>query len=239
MKKLVIPFTLVAIIVGLFEQSKSKPNIYVLCIAIVIFMFGIMKLSTKIPSKIKKKRRKKMLIKGDKVSVLDDAIDGIVIEVKGAEVTIETTDGFNLTFKSNELIKIGSGNTMNFSFNKSQVISEKEVTKPNYINKEKKNKKELPVPEFDLHIEKLVKNYKAMNNYDILTKQLDTAKYHIEFAIRNRIPKIVFIHGVGEGVLKSDLDFLLGRYDNIVFQDANYQKYGQGATEVYFKQNVK
>ena len=51
MKKLVIPFTLVAIIVGLFEQSKDKPNIYVLCIAIVLFMFGIMKLSTKIPSK--------------------------------------------------------------------------------------------------------------------------------------------------------------------------------------------
>ena len=177
--------------------------------------------------------------KGDKVSVLDDAIDGIVIEVNGLDVTIETTDGFSLTFKSKELITIDKGNSMNFSFNKNQVIGEKEVVKPNYINKEKKNKKELPVPEFDLHIEKLVKNYKAMNNYDILTKQLGTAKYHIEFAIRNRIPKIVFIHGVGEGVLKSDLDFLLGRYDNVSFQDANYQKYGQGATEVYFKQNVK
>lgn len=176
--------------------------------------------------------------KGDKVSVLDDAIDGIVIEVKGSEVTIETVDGFNLTFNSNELIKIGES-PMDFRFNKNQVISEKEVAKPNYINKEKKNKKEIPVPEFDLHIEKLVKNHKSMNNYDILTKQMDTAKYHIEFAIKNRIPKIVFIHGVGEGVLKSDLDFLLGRYDNISFQDANYQKYGQGATEVYFRQNVK
>jgi dsDNA-specific endonuclease/ATPase MutS2 len=180
-----------------------------------------------------------MLNKGDKVSVLDDAIDGIVVEVKGSEVTIETTDGFNLTFKSNELIKIESGNTMNFSFNKSQVISEKEVAKPNYINKEKKSKKEIPVPEFDLHIEKLVKNHKSMNNYDILNKQIETAQHHVEFAIRNRIPKIVFIHGVGEGVLKSDLDFLLGRYENVVFQDANYQKYGQGATEVYFKQNAK
>jgi dsDNA-specific endonuclease/ATPase MutS2 len=177
--------------------------------------------------------------KGDKVSVLDDAIDGVVIEINGLDVTIETTDGFNLTFKSKELITIDKGNSMNFSFNKNQVIGEKEVAKPNYINKEKKNKKELPVPDFDLHIEKLVKNYKAMNNYDILTKQLDTAKYHIEFAIRNRIPKIVFIHGVGEGVLKSELDFLLGRYENVLFQDANYQKYGQGATEVYFKQNVK
>lgn len=180
-----------------------------------------------------------MLNKGDKVSVLDDAIDGIVVEVKNNEVTIETTDGFNLTFKRSELIKIGSSNEMNFTFNKSQIISEKEVAKPNYINKEKKNKKEIPPPEFDLHIEKLVKSYKGMNNYDILTLQMETAKRHIEFSIRNRIPKIVFIHGVGEGVLKSELDFMLGRYENITFQDGNYQKYGLGATEVYFKQNVK
>ncbi|HNP34098.1 MAG TPA: DNA mismatch repair protein MutS [Flavobacterium sp.] len=180
-----------------------------------------------------------MLNKGDKVSVLDDAIDGIVVEVKGTDVIIETTDGFNLTFKSSELIKIENSDTMNVNFNKSRIISEKEVAKPNYTNTEKKNKKEAPVPEFDLHIEKLVKNHKSLSNFDILNIQIDTAKYHIEFAIKNRIPKIVFIHGVGEGVLKSDLDFLLGRYDNIIFQDANYQKYGQGATEVYFKQNAK
>ncbi len=78
-----------------------------------------------------------------------------------------------------------------------------------------------------------------MNNFEILNLQSETAKRHIEFAIRNRIPKIVFIHGVGEGILKSELDFLLGRYDNISFQDANYQKYGVGATEVYIKQNLK
>jgi len=180
-----------------------------------------------------------MLTKGDKVSVLDDAIDGIVVEVKGTEVTIETTDGFNMTYKSNELIIIEGSQAMNFSFNKNQVISEKEVIKPNYSNKEKKSKKEMPVPDFDLHIEKLVKSYKGMSNYEILTFQMETAKKHIEFAIRNRIPRIVFIHGVGDGVLKSEIDFMLGRYDNITFQDANYQKYGLGATEIYFKQNVK
>ena len=78
-----------------------------------------------------------------------------------------------------------------------------------------------------------------MSNYDILTLQTDTAKRHIDFAIRNRIPKIVFIHGVGEGVLKSELDFLFGRYENIDFKDGNYQKYGQGATEVFIKQSTK
>ena len=78
-----------------------------------------------------------------------------------------------------------------------------------------------------------------MSNYDILTLQSETAKKHIDFAIRNRIPKIVLIHGVGEGILKSELDFMLGRYEMITFQDANYQKYGLGATEVYFKQSAK
>jgi hypothetical protein len=33
-------------------------------------------------------------------------------------------------------------------------------------------------------------------------------------------------------VLKAELDFLLGRYDNIAFKKAIIKKYGQGATEV-------
>jgi len=176
---------------------------------------------------------------GDKVSVLDDAIDGVVVKINGDTITIETTDGFPLSFKTKELIKIGNADAMTLNFNKNEVIKVKEVSKPNYTNKEKKSKKEVPVPEFDLHIEKLVKNYKSMSNYDILTLQSETAKKHIDFAIRNRIPKIVLIHGVGEGILKSELDFMLGRYEMITFQDANYQKYGLGATEVYFKQNTK
>lgn len=174
---------------------------------------------------------------GDKVSVLDDDIDGVVVSVKNQEVTIDTSDGFLLTFQAKELIKIGNSAAIDFNFSKAKVISEKEISKPNYINKEKKSKKEVPVPDFDLHIEKLVKNYKSMSNYEILTIQTETAKKHIDFAIRNRIPKIVLIHGVGDGVLKSEINFMLGRYDGVTFQDANYQKYGLGATEVYFKQN--
>lgn len=181
-----------------------------------------------------------MFNKGDKVTVLDDAIDGVVLSVKNNTVTIATTDGFELDFEANELIKMGNAD-MNFNFagqNLNQVLKEKEIPKPRRFIKEKKTK-ETPVPEFDLHIEKLVKNFRGMSNYDILTLQSETAKRHIEFAIKNRIPKIVFIHGVGEGVLKAELDFLLGRYDHISFQDANYQKYGLGATEIYIKQNPK
>ena len=183
-----------------------------------------------------------MINKGDKVSVLDEAVNGIVIATKGEEVTIETEDGFVMTFFVNELLKVNDTSNLMDSIkriNIDEIKKEKEIPKPRGFVKERKDKHEVSVPEFDLHIEKLVPNKRGMSNYDILTLQSETAKRHIEFAIRNRIPKIVFIHGVGEGVLKAELDFLLGRYDNIDFKEANYQKYGQGATEVFIKQSSR
>lgn len=183
-----------------------------------------------------------MLAKGDKVEVLDEAISGVVVSIKENEVLVETTDGFTMTFFVNELIKIHNSNNLMTSIKSVNVDSffkEKEEPKRRSFVKERKVKGEIPAPEFDLHIEKLVPNKRGMSNFDILTLQTDTAKRHIDFAIKNRIPKIVFIHGVGEGILKAELDFLLGRYDGIDFKDANYQKYGSGATEVYIHQNTK
>jgi dsDNA-specific endonuclease/ATPase MutS2 len=179
---------------------------------------------------------------GDKVSVLDEAVDGVVVGVKNTEITIETTDGFVLDYNYKELIKLLETSSLN-SISRNDTLEKKNLdvlpSKKNNGPVFKSDKVERGVPEFDLHIEKLVKNSRGMSNYDILTIQTETAKRHIEFAIRNRIPKIVFIHGVGEGILKAELDFMLKRYEMISFQDANYQKYGLGATEIYFKQNVK
>lgn len=42
---------IVAIIVGLYEQTKAQPNVYILVIAVAVFMYGIMQLSAKVPSK--------------------------------------------------------------------------------------------------------------------------------------------------------------------------------------------
>jgi hypothetical protein len=41
----------VAIIAGLYEQTNENPNLYIMCFAIVVFMFGMMQLSAKTPSK--------------------------------------------------------------------------------------------------------------------------------------------------------------------------------------------
>jgi dsDNA-specific endonuclease/ATPase MutS2 len=182
-----------------------------------------------------------MFSKGDRVFVLDDDIEGIVAEVSGGQITVETADGFLMKFAEKELIKIHDTSILNkdtVRFNSAEIQKQKEEQKrPKAIPE--KVRGEIPPPEFDLHIEKLAKNWRGMSNYEILTLQSETAQRHIEFAIRNRIPKIIFIHGVGEGILKAELDFMLGRYDNLVFHDANYQKYGGGATEIVFKQSSK
>jgi CTP:phosphocholine cytidylyltransferase-like protein len=91
--------------------------------------------------------------------------------------------------------------------------------------------------EVDLHINQLVKTTRGMSNYDILNIQMETAKRQLAFAMEKRIQKVVFIHGVGEGILKEELHYLFKKYDNLKYYDADYQKYGLGATEVYIYQN--
>ena len=51
MKKLVFPFMIIAIVVGFYEQTQAKPNVFILVIAVAFFMYGVMQLSAKVPSK--------------------------------------------------------------------------------------------------------------------------------------------------------------------------------------------
>ena len=178
---------------------------------------------------------------GDYVLVLDEDLSGVVRKIKDGNITIETDDGFMLNFKANQLVRKEPKQTLKKAIfahkNIDSVISEKEPPKRR-LNKKKRTKDRFePTMEVDLHIHKLVKSSKGMTNHDMLTLQLDTAKRQLDFAIKKRLQKVVFIHGVGEGVLKLELEYLFGRYDNLKFYDANYQKYGIGATEVYIYQN--
>ena len=179
---------------------------------------------------------------GDYVMVLDEDLAGTITEIRGRTIIIETTDGFLMSFSKTELVKNKSDSDLKRQLftntSAKSVISEKEASfKPNQKRIKTKERFEATM-EIDLHINQLVKHSKGMSNHDMLTLQMDTAKRQLEFAIKKRIPKIVFIHGVGEGVLKVELEYLFGRY-GVKFYDADYQKYGSGATEVYIYQNPK
>ena len=178
---------------------------------------------------------------GDSVLVLDEDLSGTIVKIVKDTVSIETEDGFLLEFQSKELVKrrsdqaLKSGMFLNTNLN--AVISEKEKPSKRKQPKIKYKERFEPTMEVDLHIHQLVNSSKGMSNHEMLNLQLDTARRQLEFAIKKRIQKVVFIHGVGEGILKIELEYMFGRYDNLKFYDANYQKYGLGATEVYIYQN--
>lgn len=177
---------------------------------------------------------------GDKVAVLDEDLEGKVVSVSGTEVEIETTEGFSLNFHERDLVKLGPAlpNVLPPDVsNLSEVIKQKENFKKKKSVRVKPKERNVPPMEVDLHIHQLVPKTGGLSNYEILTIQTETAKRQLEFAMSKRIQKVVFIHGVGEGVLKAELETLFNRYENVTFYDADYQKYGLGATEVYIFQN--
>ena len=166
---------------------------------------------------------------GDKVEVIDSSEKGVVLTVDKALISVEFEDGFQQDFQSNQLIL---SKPLEFDFASisvahivDQMSSKKKTSKSSKIGY---------IPEIDLHIHELIDDASRLSNFEILNIQILKAKGFVEWAISKQIKKIVLIHGVGQGVLKQELSTLLRRYDNIEFFDANYQKYGFGATEVNF-----
>ncbi len=179
---------------------------------------------------------------GDTVETIDDAICGVVTKILGSTISLEDTDGFEFQFEAKELIHSNSDTSIEQALYDSDIEAvkrEKEVKKRTSVPTIKPKERSAPKFEVDLHIHNLTPSSRRMTNYEMLNLQLDTARRQLEFAIRKRIPKIVFIHGVGEGVLRQELETLFGRYNNIKFYDADYKTYGLGATEVRVFQNME
>ncbi|MFY7810453.1 MAG: Smr/MutS family protein [Flavobacterium sp.] len=177
---------------------------------------------------------------GDKVEVVDACIEGKIIKFEKDKCIIMSSDGFEMPFFEKELILKKTFENLKISVDS---ISKSKTQKDKKLGNLKiedftKTKTPYKQQEIDLHIEILLKNYKHLSNYEILTHQINTAKNALNYAIINKIQKIIFIHGVGEGVLRSELEYLFKNYPNTNFQDADYSKYGNGAVEIYFTQKA-
>jgi dsDNA-specific endonuclease/ATPase MutS2 len=167
---------------------------------------------------------------GDHAETIDDDIKGKVISISGNEIVLLTEDGFEMPFKTNEIIKI-SEERIDISLNELHRVIQQEL---NSVKKKTPSKKSSSVHklEVDLHIHELIDDARGLSNYEILNIQMNHAKKQLEWAIQKRLKSVVFIHGVGQGVLREELYTLFRRYDNLEYFDGDYQTYGVGATEV-------
>lgn len=166
---------------------------------------------------------------GDKAETIDDNIKGEVISISPEEIKLLTEDGFEMSFKPSELIKVPS-DSINIHSDELKHVLQQEL-QPQKKKTPKKTTSEHKL-EVDLHIHELIDDARHLTNYEILNIQMRHAKKRLEWAIQKRLKSVVFIHGVGEGVLRAELQTLFRRYDHVEFFDGDYQTYGLGATEV-------
>jgi hypothetical protein len=114
-----------------------------------------------------------------------------------------------------------------------QKRNEDTIKKSNHKFKKLKNTEQI---EIDLHIEKIIDDFVGMSNGEIINIQLNHFRKHMETAIVNKVKRIVFIHGIGNGTLKYELRKILDEeYHEHAFQDASFKEYGYGATMVILK----
>lgn len=179
---------------------------------------------------------------GDKVTFLNDIGSGVVIKIISERyVLVENEDGFEMDCLVSELILSRSEKDYKLDGIEHVLSVQDKIAEEQKFQKfeefERKTKGLVSMMkdemEVDLHIEELIDSYRGMSNGEILSVQMANFKRQLNIAIRRKVKKLIVIHGVGEGVLKSEIRTeLLSNFPDMEFHDASYRKYGYGATEI-------
>lgn len=185
---------------------------------------------------------------GDLVRFIDEVGEGRVIRIISSELAeVETSDGWVLPAYLRKLVVIPEKllpSGIPVSPKKPEVIVPKKVDKElvnsslnrHSISKSSNNK--IPTREIDLHINKLIDSVVGLTNTEILTLQLDKFRKELNQSIKSNEREIIFIHGIGNGTLKSELRRVADQEFKWCSQeDASFKEYGFGATRIRIPQN--
>jgi hypothetical protein len=95
---------------------------------------------------------------------------------------------------------------------------------------------EKPAKEIDLHIEKLRTDYHFLAKNEILEIQMAQFETSLDAAIVHQFESIIFIHGAGNGTLQHHIHKAVSKHPKVkTYKDAQKEKFGYGATEVFLK----
>jgi hypothetical protein len=168
---------------------------------------------------------------GTKVTVIDEDLNGVVQRVEGKWVFFVCDDGFEYKYPKSALYAIDEQGQIEFYPKEIKIEKEEKANRRGKaaLKISFKGKK----PEFDLHLEALFPERSPSRNKESLNLQLEYAAGVIQKAIEVRVRNLVFIHGMGQGILREELRNMLDqRFPNVEYYDGDYMRYGQGATEV-------
>ena len=120
----------------------------------------------------------------------------------------------------------------------SEADIKKQLLQKNTNYKRPRQKKKVKVEEkiIDLHLHELIEDERNMSPKEKLDVQISHFHNEMKAAKEEKLKRIVFIHGVGNGTLKIEIRRLLDRkYKHLQYQDASFREYGYGATMVILR----
>jgi hypothetical protein len=151
----------------------------------------------------------------------------------------ETSFYPNQFFKKNAIVLQISRNILTTEIDKlteadfKKLVEEKEE---NPVPEKPAQKRTEDIVEVDLHINELLDKSEGLSNSEILEIQKEKVESEMKLAIQTGVKKIVFIHGLGQGVLKQEvINLLKSKFKKYYFQDASFKEYGYGATMVILR----
>lgn len=145
----------------------------------------------------------------------------------------------NMFFSKNAMVLQISSNILSAEIDKLTEEDLRKVVKEKSQEKSEASqiKKLTPeVVEVDLHINMMMDNAYGLSKLDMLQLQKDRVESEMRSAIQSGVKKIIFIHGIGQGVLKQEIAKLLkSKFPKYQFHDASFKEYGYGATMVILR----
>lgn len=157
---------------------------------------------------------------GDRVRFLDAEGGGIVVRREGNTYYVEDEDGLEYPATEEQLVVAEPEDEADIARTKPRP-----QPKPQPQRKPAGNQ---PLV-VDLHIEALVRSTAGMSNGEMLQLQLARLRRVMNENRLHKGRRIIFIHGVGTGRLKSEVQRILRReYNTTEVSDASYREYGMG-----------
>ena len=172
---------------------------------------------------------------GQKVVFVDETGDGTILEIRKNDLyLVEDQYGFTRTFPGTKITPIR--------------ISDEKLSAVHSVPKDKAIPESKKTPEkhnsqpeiIDLHIHELVDRHENWTNTQIVNYQMDYLKNQLDVLMKKRVKIVHIVHGVGEGILRSEVRLFLRKFANCEINDLSYTRNGFGATEfvIRYKGNV-
>ena len=174
----------------------------------------------------------KQLKVGDKVGFLHSTGFGIILNISNNLADVKDEIGFVNKYKLSDLVsridipveEIPIKDNGQYSDKKNALFSSKNIKQ---------------FPTLDLHMENLVDSHRDWTNHEIVTFQLKKLSEFLNATAKNKIQKVIIVHGVGTGKLKTEIESIVHGIPGASMFDCDYQTFGKGASFIERKYNWK